>query len=386
MARWRGVIPAAMIGALLSIAAAPPPSLAEAAVPADLPVVTLARAEHQNIEARVPISGSLVPRQQVQVHANVAGYEIVAIEAETGDTVKAGQVLARLADEALSAQLSQAEAEYRRAEAGVRQAQSQIDSSAASLTEAAAALERTRSLRRSGNASQALLDQAIAAEAAARAGAASAQDGLRVAQAALAQAEAARRIARLNLGYANITAPVDGVVMARNAQLGAISGTGGQPLFTLIAGGEIELEAEVIETALAGIAVGDPVEVEVAGLGSIDGKVRLVPAAVDPATRLGLARISLAPDPRLRSGVFASGWIVTDRRQALTVPASAVLADDAGERVQVVEQGRVRTRPVQAGLIWQDRREIVSGLAADDMVIARAGAFFRDGDPVRAAP
>ena len=103
-------------------------------------------------------------------------------------------------------------------------------------------------------------------------------------------------------------------------------------------------------------------------------------------TRLGSARVALDADPRLRLGLFASGWIVTDRREALTVPLSAILSDDAGTRVQVVKDGVIETRPVKPGLIWQDRREILDGLAAGERVVARAGAFFQSGDRVRAAP
>jgi len=359
---------------------------AGAAGQAELPVVTLATAERGWIEARVPVSGSLVARREVRVHALVSGHEITGIEAEAGDRVEAGQVLARLSEDVLAAQLAQAEAEYQRAEAGISQAESQIASAEANLTQAAATLERTRSLRQGGNASQAVLDQAIAAEASARAAAASARDGLGVARATLAQADAARRIARLNLDHARITAPVDGVVVARTARLGALSGGGDEPLFTLIAGGEVELEADVIETALSQLEPGDTAEIEVAGLGPVAARLRLAPAAVDPVTRLGAARIALAPDPRLRPGLFAGGWIITDRRQAVTVPASAILADDGGERVQVVKDGRVETRPVRAGLIWQGRREIVEGVAAGEAVVARAGAFFRSGDQVQAAP
>ncbi|ABL71954.1 efflux RND transporter periplasmic adaptor subunit [Paracoccus denitrificans] len=353
---------------------------------AELPVVTLADAERGWIEARVPVSGSLVARQEVQVHALVSGHEITRLEAEVGDRVEAGAVLARLSEDVLSAQLAQAEAEYQRAEAGISQAESQIASAEASLTQAVATLERTRSLRQSGNASQAVLDQAIAAEASARAAAASASDGLGVARAALAQAAAARRIAQLNLGHASVTAPVDGVVVARTARLGAIPGSGGEPLFTLIAGGEVELEADVIETALSQLKAGDAAEIQVAGLGRVQGKLRLVPAAVDPVTRLGPARIALDPDPRLRPGLFASGWIITDRREAVTVPASAILADASGERVQVVKDGQIETREVRGGLVWQGRREILDGLAPGETVVARAGAFFRSGDQVRAAP
>lgn len=363
------------------------PALAETAqgaAPAERPVVTLAQAERGWIEARVPVSGSLVARQEVQVHALVSGHEITGIEAEVGDSVTAGQVLARLSEDVLSAQLAQAEAEYQRAEAGISQAESQIASTQASLTQAVAVLDRTRSLRQSGNASQAVLDQAIATEASARAALASASDGLGVARAALAQAHAARRIARLNLDHARITAPVAGVVVARSARLGAIPG--GEPLFTLIAAGEVELEADVIETALSQLQPGDAAEIEVAGLGRVQGRLRLSPAAVDPVTRLGQARIALDPVAGLRPGLFASGWVITDRRQAVTVPASAVLVDASGERVQVVKDGRIDTREVRAGQIWQGRREILEGVEAGEAVVARAGAFFRSGDQVQAAP
>ncbi|MFD2439362.1 biotin/lipoyl-binding protein [Paracoccus kondratievae] len=151
---------------------------ADAAEQSELPVVTLATARQDWIEARVPVSGSLVARQEVQIHALVSGHEITSIDAEVGDRVEEGQVLARLSEDVLAAQLAQAEAEYQRALAGVSQAESQIASAEATLTQAVAALERTRSLRKSGNASQAVLDQAIATEASARAASASASDGL----------------------------------------------------------------------------------------------------------------------------------------------------------------------------------------------------------------
>lgn len=347
------------------------------------PSVTVEAAAMTEVQARVPVSGSIVARQLVQVFPQVSGQEITEILAEAGDTVAKGQVLARLSTDTLSAQLEQAEAEFLRAQAGVGQAQSAIDSAAASLTQAQATLERVRQLREGGTASQSALDDAIAAEANARAQAASAADGLAVARAALAQAEAARRIARLNLDRAQVTAPVAGVIVARNAELGALAGSGSDPFFTLLADGAVEMSAEVIETALGRLKAGDPAEITVAGVGTMPGTVRLVPASVDPVTRLGVMRISLDGGKGIRIGQFASGWVVTDRRQAVTVPAGAVLADDAGERVQVVRDGTVETRPVGAGLLWDGRREIVEGLAPGEQVIVRAGAFFRTGDQVR---
>ena len=349
-----------------------------------IPAVTLADAETASMQAQVPVSGTLVARQPVQVFAHVTGHEITEILAEAGDMVQQGAVLARLDSETLAAQLAQAEAEYQRAVAAVSQAESAIAATAAALTQAETALRRTQQLHQRDNVSQAVLDQAITAEAAARAEATSAADGVGVAQAAMAQADAMRRIARLNLDRAQITAPVAGLVSARNAELGAVSGASGDPLFTLIAEGRIELAAEVIETALPSLAVGAPAEIAVAGLGRVEGQVRLVPAAVDPVTRLGVARIALAPDPRLRIGMFASGWVITLQREGVTVPAAAVISDSSGDRVLVVRDGVVESRTVRPGLLWEGRREILQGLEAGESVIARAAAFFRDDDRVRA--
>ena len=366
----------------LAVSANEPATASEA--PARLaPSVTVDAAAVSEVQARVPVSGSIVARQLVRVFPQVAGPEITEILVEAGDAVAKGQVLARLSTDTLAAQLEQARAEFLRAEAGVSQAQSSIDSADAALTQAQTILQRVRQLREGGTASQSALDDAVAAEANARAQAASASGGLAVARAALAQAEAARRIAELNLDRADIIAPVAGVVVTRNAELGMLAGGGGDPLFVLLADGAVEMSAEVIETALGRLQAGDQAEITVAGAGTVPGKVRLVPASVDPVTRLGLMRISLDKGQGIRIGQFASGWVMTDRRQAVTVPASAVLADDGGERVQIVRNGVVETRPVRAGLLWDGRREIIEGVALGEQVIARSGAFFRTGDRVR---
>ncbi|WP_294929672.1 efflux RND transporter periplasmic adaptor subunit [uncultured Paracoccus sp.] len=348
-----------------------------------LPAVQVSEAANREMQRRVPVSGSLAARQEVVIHPKVNGYAVTELLADSGDRVEAGQVLARLQDQTLRAQLAQAEAEHERASAGIKQAESQIASAAAALTEASATLERTRRLRASGSTAQAALDQAVAAQATAQANADSARDGLSVARAALAQADAARVIARLNLDYARITSPIGGVVIERNVNLGELSGSATLPMFRVIADGEVELAAEVIESAIPELRIGAPVTLEVSGIGRLEGRIRLLPAAVDPATRLGTMRVALDPDERLRPGLFASGWIVTQSVEAVAVPTSAVLTGEGGDYVQVVRDGQVETRPVRAGLIWDGHRQITEGLAEGETVLTRAGAFFRTGDRVQ---
>lgn len=349
----------------------------------EVPSVTVEPVRIAEVQDRVPISGSLVPREEVLVFPKVTGYAVTDLFADVGDQVAKGQELARLQDDTLSALYAQAEAENARAKAAAQQAESQIGSADATLAEATAGLERARRLRQSGNNSQAALDQAVTAEAGARAAAEAARDGLSVARAAMAQSDAAHRIARLNLDNSRILAPVDGTVVARNANIGELSGSSAQPMFTIVTRGEIELAAEVIETAIARLRIGAPVELQVSGIGSMSGEIRLLPAQVDPATRLGTLRVALDGGENLRSGLFASGWIVVNKRDALTVPVTAILADGDGDHVQVLKDNMIETRPVKAGLIWNGRREVREGLAEGEVVLTRAGAFFRTGDHVR---
>ena len=353
------------------------PAPASAAQPA-----TVEAARITPVELRVSASGSLVARQPALVYPQLSGAEVTELLAEPGDHVTRGQVLARLSQSAVKAQLAQAEAELQRSEAAVRQARNQIDSAEATFAQALAALKRTRQLQEGGSATRAALDDVVAAEAAARAQAASARDGLAVAEAARAQAEAAVDLAQLNLGWTEVTAPVDGVVSARDVQLGAMGSGTGDAMFTIVGDGSIEWQAEVVETALQQLKLDDPAIASVAGLGEVRGHVRRLPAAVDAATRLGDLRVTLEETAGLRPGLFASGWIIVDRHDGLTVPLTAVLDDIGGQVVQVVADGMVETRAVQAGAIWQGRREILSGLQPGEQVITRAGAFFRDGDRV----
>ena len=155
-------------------------------------------------------------------------------------------------------------------------------------------------------------------------------------------------------------------------------------MFRIVANSEIELDAEVIETRLASVREGQDARVEVTGLGTLQGKVRLVSPEVDKATRLGRVRIFLGDNPGLRVGAFARGTIETAKGSGLAVPASAILyGADGGALVQVVREGRVETRKIKTGLAAASLVEVKEGLSEGDLVVARSGTFLRDGDAVR---
>lgn len=351
-----------------------------------LPTITVVRPERSEITSRVVVSGTMLPREEVLIYPSVSGHAILSINVDIGDSVEEGEVLATLNDRTLTAQLAQAEAELRRARASERQARSEIVSARALQKQAEAALLRNENLRASGTISVASLEQAVADSATAKAGVEAARGGLAVVKAQAEQAEAQRDIAQLNLDYARIKAPVPGLISERNAQLGAIANSGGDPLFRIIRGGIIELEAEIIETDLGRVHVGDDATIEVAGVGRMTGEVRLISPTVDRTSRLGTARISFGPDERLRTGLFASGWITTESRASISLPTTAVLSDEAGDYVLVSNDGVLARRDVVAGLIVGTRREIVRGLDESDTVVAKAGAFFQEGDRILPIP
>jgi len=356
------------------------PSLAEEA-PA-LPSVTVAIVAQSEVIGRVPMSGTLVARNEILIYPQVSGYSIERLHYDIGDWVREGDILAELNSQILTAQFEQAKALHSSSIALVRQAFSQIASADASVTQASAVLERTESLQTRGTTTQSVLDQAIAADHTAQAGRRSALDSIAIAKANLQQTDAQLEIARLNLEHATIVSPADGLISTRDGQVGAIASSDGEPIFRLVANGEIEIEAEIIETALGQIETGDTVQMVIAGIGQTDGEVRLIAPIVDPVTRLGTVRIATKDSARLRSGLFAGGWIITDQRMSLTVPATAVLSDINGTYVLSVSDGVLAKTPVTAGLLWQTRREIIDGLSAGDVVVAKAGAFFAQGDRI----
>lgn len=346
--------------------------------------VTIARAALAPMVGQVIISGSVVARDEVLVFPAVSGSIIETLAVDVGQSVVAGQVLATLNNSTLTAQVAQARAEMARAEASVSQASSQIVSARANAKQALTSLERAGALRRNGTVTQAALDQAVATEQTASAAVASALDGLSVARAQKQLAQASLDIAQLNLDRATLRAPVDGLISARNGQLGAIASSGGEPIFRLIKDGIVEVEAEVIETALGSIKPGHPAELNVAGNGIVNGSVRLISPTVDPRNRLGTIRIAILDQHELRSGLFASGAITTAERVTLSVPTTAVLSDKDGTFVFVVKSDKLEKRAVKTGLIWKGLREITQGLEKGEAVVARAGAFFADGDEINA--
>jgi len=297
--------------------------------------------------------------------------------------VPADGVVARLNDDALLLQKSQLVATLARAEASLAQFQAQAADARANSAEANRQYERAKTLRKSGSVSQSQVDQAETAAASAAAKLEAAEKAIAIAEADIKVTDSQIADIDLKLARTDVKSPVAGIVSARNAKIGAIASGAGEPMFTVIRDGEIELVAEVSEVDVLKIKVGQKATISVAGgASSLQGSVRLVSPVVDPQTRLGLVHIAIDEDDAARSGMYARAQIVVKETTAVALPLSSITTDRNGTFARKVEDGVVKQTPIEIGVEDGGYVEIVSGLKQGDIVVAKAGAFVGDGDRI----
>ncbi|MDP4025815.1 HlyD family efflux transporter periplasmic adaptor subunit [Methylobacterium sp. NEAU 140] len=179
-----------------------------------------------------------------------------------------------------------------------------------------------------------------------------------------------------------VRAPVAGVVLRSQGTVGQPVSPRQGPMFQLIAGGELDLVAEAPLADLGRIRLDQPVTVRALGGAEIQGRVRRIDPAAEPAAQVGRLRIGLGANPDLRTGTFARGVVTVGRRCGVGVSYSAVQYEPDGTIVQVVAGDRIETRQVSVGLLDGTDAEILSGLSEADLVVVRAGPFVREGDLV----
>ena len=184
-------------------------------------------------------------------------------------------------------------------------------------------------------------------------------------------------------GTIAVQAPVAGVVVRRAAVVGTMASARAEPLFVIVAQGDLEVSAEVSAKNVGRVSPGQVATVKIIGVGELPGWVRFVSSSVDPTTQQGEVRVFVGANPALRVGTFARANITLGQSCGNAIPLSAVLYGTEGAVVQVVRDGRVETRTVDVGLTSEGQTQISKGLAEGDMVVVRAGAFLRDGDRVR---
>jgi HlyD family secretion protein len=197
---------------------------------------------------------------------------------------------------------------------------------------------------------------------------------------------AGQNLARLALpegGTSIVQAPVAGLVLSSTATIGAVASPRGEALFSIIARSEFDLVGMVPTQDLPKLAVNQTARIRIIGAGEVDGKVRRVSATVEPNSQLGQVFVSVTTNRKLLVNSSGRAMIKTGQSCGVSVPLTAVLYGSAGTVVQVVRRARIETKRVEIGLMAGGQVEIREGLAEGDIVVARAGALLREGDPVR---
>jgi RND family efflux transporter MFP subunit len=314
--------------------------------------------------------------------------EVQEILVQPGDKVRAGQVLVRLDSRDLQAQRAQAEAGLAVAEQAIKAATTNRDAAEAGLALATATHKRIAELRAKNSATPNELDQAVSGLKAAESHAAGAQAGIRQAEAGAEAARAALRAATVGASYAVITAPFDAVVTEKRVEVGNMA-TPGAPLMTVEDTRGFRLEVRVDESRVGTIERTKPVDVFVDSIGqpgapaAQSGRISEVSRDLDGAHAF-LVKIDLPANGDLRSGMFGRARFGGGTRQALMVPASAIVRGGQLTSVFVVgKDNRARLRLVQVANTSDARAEIAAGLDSGEQVVVQPSATLVDGAPVR---
>ena len=355
----------------------------------------------------VVASGRVMSPRRVRVGAVITG-RVVAIPVTEGQAVKKGADLVLLEDKDVRAALAQAQAGVAQAEAKVRQlrevgfpaAQQALLQAEATLTQVRGQFDRTKRLQAQGFVGQSQLDDAQrnldVAQSQARAARVQVETNstrgsdFAMAMTALEQARATERVAQAKLPDMVVRAPVDGVLISRNVEVGDIVQPG-KELFLLAPAGETQVIVQIDERNLSQLSLGQK------ALGSADAfPGRRFPAEliyINPGIDAlrGSVEVRLrvpTPPDYLRQDMTVSADIEVARRaQAVVAPTEAVRdATTAQPWVLAVRNGRAERVPVKVGLRGDGRLEVLEGAAPGDALVPASLGLITAGQKVRALP
>ncbi|MEX2249938.1 MAG: efflux RND transporter periplasmic adaptor subunit [Parvibaculum sp.] len=310
------------------------------------PVVEVVEVRKAPVEVRVAALGTLQADQSIVLTPEIQGI-VTSIDFTDGQRIEAGEVVLRLNDDDLKARLAQAEAR---------------------LTLTRANYQRAEQLVRQGSGTARARDEAL--------------NDFKSAEAELAAAQTA-------LDKGTITAPFSGIVGLRQVSLGQYL-TAGEPIATLADVDNLRIDFRVSEVFLTRIRKGQKISITFDALPdrTYEGVVSAVDPVVSIEGRALSVRALLANDGgELRPGLFGRVDIVTETRESILLPESAIVTDQTGDRaVFVVVDGKAAMRKVETGERRPGQVEIASGVEPGDMVIVAGQLKVQDGAPVEPVP
>jgi len=343
--------------------------------------VQLFHVTQRPLERFITVSGSLFAQEQTPISARVAG-RVQRLPADLGSRVRTGDLLAEIEprDYELRVQQSRALLGQARARLGLPlegddeqvllEGTSLVKEAQAILAQARGDRDRLLELSRQGIASASDLEASNATFAVAQSRLTDALEEARTRAAVLQQRRAEYELARKQLADTRITAPFDGIVSERRANLGQYLEVGAS-LFTLVQADPLRLRVEVPERDAPRVAVGQAVRLKLTGDTNVySGTVRRLSPSLLEASRMLLVEADVPAGGALRPGAFARAEIVVESGQpALTVPPDALAVFAGVEKVFLEEGGKAVERRVTTGDRGAGWIEVTSGLKAGDRVI-----------------
>ena len=198
------------------------------------------------------------------------------------------------------------------------------------------------------------------------------QTNLKTAEANLKRLQQAQKEAEVNLSYAVIRSPFNGVVIDKQADLGDLAAPG-KPLFTLYEQGRLWLEANVPEELMAHVRLNSLMTVHIdATARDVQGRVVEIVPSSDPSSRTEIVRVHLTPTQDLVPGMFGRLTIPLAPEPVFTIPESALIRAGQLTMVEVVRQGAIERRTVQLGRVIEGQYEVLSGLTPGEIVVLQA--------------
>ena len=344
--------------------------------------------------------GTVRAKNSSVVAAKIMG-NIVAFHVREGDVVRPGQVLVEIENRDAGIQLQKTRAGVRETQdsleevdRNIRAAESAYAAALANERLAKTTLSRYQTLFDRHSVSPQEFDEIRARHEVAKAESERADRMLQVAkarhsqvQARIDQAKADVANAQVYVGYSRIAAPIAGVVVAKQADVGSMA-MPGTPLLTIEDSSHYQLEASVQESQLGKIQVHDRVRVVIEAVGDreLEGTVAEIVPAADPASRSYVVKVALPTiaGAQLRTGLYGKAGFLTGQRKVLAIPQVAIVQQGQLTAAFVVDQsGIARLRLVKTGKTFGDRVEVLSGLTEGEQILSERVAEIRDGTRVR---
>ncbi len=378
----RKLLPIPLLVLLAACTEAPRP---ETEAPTQAPAaVTTVDVAKENWPSVYEATGTVRARTAAVISSKWMGY-VREVQVQTGDRVRAGQLLVSLDARDLDTGSRRAAAARDEVRDAIPEADSAVAAARANLDLDQATFRRMQELFEKKSISDHEFDEVSAKVKASQAAYDMARARRRQLDAKLAQAGEEVQAAEISRGYAQISAPFSGVVTVRSVDPGTLA-TPGAPLLTIEREGTYRLEASVEESKAGAIRTGQAVTVTLDGIPqTIESRVCEIVPAVDATSRSYIVKIDLPAIANLRSGLFGRAAFPIGSRSVTAIPAAAVTERGQLQSVMVADSGIARTRLITTGDKARDRVEVLSGLNPGEKIIFPVPSGLTDGAGVETA-